>query len=160
MKWWQKALLGALLIAEGGVFLIVLPVLAYTKQMRLEDYIQVGALLLSWPVAATVIVLFFARQFHEAIDVFLRNVGSMKLPGGVELQRQQPQRVEASGESASGIVPGAEEPVEEVLEEVVGLSDEERSNLQSQIANLVGWVRYRRFSLPKPVLCDRNEERA
>ena len=83
--------LGILVMAAGGLFLVVLPILAWRGELPFHDALDVFRLLLSWPVAIATVGVYFITRFHSAIDVLLRHVGSMRLPGGVDIQIQQPE---------------------------------------------------------------------
>jgi hypothetical protein len=60
-------------------------------------------ILLTWPVAAVVIVFGMSYRFRDAIDTFIRTRAfSLKLPGGTELKAEasQPQTLERNPEAA------------------------------------------------------------
>ena len=149
MKGLGRFLLWLLIIAEVGVFLVVLPILAWKGEMHLNEFLRVASLVVSWPVAATIMVLIFVSRFHEVIDIFLRKVGSMKLPGGIELQRQEPFEPSKEDDDAPGVVVPALQTAEKVVEElkeVPALSVRERSELEAQVSKLLQNIQYWKFA--------------
>lgn len=83
-KYWIYiiALLISILIIGGPIVLIFFDV------FQISDSLDLLKILISWPIAAIILGLFFMSNFRTSIETFLINIGSMKLPGGLEIQRQ------------------------------------------------------------------------
>jgi hypothetical protein len=79
-QWWHFAVL----IAVFGACVIALPIATW-RATQAGDAL---ARLISWPVAVVVIVFLTLRRLGAALEHYVRNLGLMKLPGGIELQRQ------------------------------------------------------------------------
>jgi hypothetical protein len=65
------------------VFPLALTLLRGDASSVLLDYIKV---VLSWPVAILILGLILFTRFHDAVDSLIRNVKSVKLPGGSKIQ--------------------------------------------------------------------------
>lgn len=89
--WWQWLAI----VAGTGLSLGVLPILAYRGRFdgftgpTAREIIDAASVVVSWPVAAALIAFRFMARFHAALEAYLRNIGRIKLPGGVELQSAQ-----------------------------------------------------------------------
>jgi len=84
----------SILLFISLVFIIPI-VLANLKLLELSEYLKLLAIVFSWPTAIFAICIIFFSRFYYSINSFLKNVGSMKFPGGFEIQRQdQPLPVE------------------------------------------------------------------
>jgi len=95
--------LASVVIAIFGVFCVGLPVLIWRHGPSAGLFLGVGDAVLSWPVAVVVVALVFFKRFGAGLDFFLRNIGSMKLPGGVEIQSQAatPKESTSAGDDGS-----------------------------------------------------------
>lgn len=141
--WWQTC---AITLAVGAS--VAVPILAARGQLDFQlsptfaEVVQVASLVVSWPVAVALIALRFMARFGGAIDTYLRGLGRIKLPGGVELQSSQA----ASSAEASGPVPGSlvlspeqQEEIRTAIHEVEqqrSLSDEQRAALQQELTQM------------------------
>ena len=82
------------------VFRLALPWYGEYASRVLLDYIRV---VFSWPVAILVLGLILFTRFHGAVDYFIRNLKSMKFPGGAEIQTQDgPAIPEAATDDSTG----------------------------------------------------------
>jgi hypothetical protein len=119
------------------IFIVVLLVLVtpifLAKQgyLSVSDFIKLLTIIFSLPTAILIITLSFFSRFHDAIESLLKNIGSMKLPGGFEFQRQNP---------TPPIVKGEIKVLPEISESKK-LPDNEK-----QHSELVNSVRYWKFS--------------
>jgi hypothetical protein len=56
-----------------------------------RDYtIKFLSIIISWPVVILIVILIFFSKFRDSFDYYLRNIKSVKLPGGTEIQSQTP----------------------------------------------------------------------
>ena len=83
-----KLLLVAVVAAAVGLFGIGIPHLAWREGVSVDAVLQMAELIISWPVAVLVIAMVFLIRFRSGLQRFLENIGSVKLPGGVEIQSQ------------------------------------------------------------------------
>ena len=86
-----------LVIMIFGFFCLLIPIFAYQGKLSPDIIVKLLSVILSWPVAIITIVLVFVYKFRDSINYFLKNIGSMKLPGGVEIQSQTPSSSESEG---------------------------------------------------------------
>lgn len=84
-NWWSVSII----IIVFGLFFIVIPIEAWKGNVNVKTVLDIVSIIFSWPVAISIICLLFILRFQSAIDFYLRNICSMKLPGGVEIQSQQ-----------------------------------------------------------------------
>ncbi len=64
--------------------------LAKQGYLNVSDFIKLLGIIFSLPTVILIITLSFFTRFHNAIESLLKNIGSMKFPGGFEFQRQNP----------------------------------------------------------------------
>ena len=89
--WWQVCAIFLVL----GLAVLTIPILAFRGQLlfapsaTFDDFIRIAAVVVSWPVAASIIALRFMGRFSSAIESYLKGLGHVKLPGGIELQSVQ-----------------------------------------------------------------------
>ena len=97
-SWWQTSFV----IFVAGVSFVVLPELAGKGLLSLpntptvREIIDFIAIFISWPAAAVFIAYYFLNKFHSALDTYLRSIGLLKLPGGVEIQTLQKENIESN----------------------------------------------------------------
>ena len=146
-SWWQIAIV----ITIAGVMLLLVPILAWRGQFDVfsspsfKDFVSLLAVLISWPAAVVLIALLFMKKFTGSIDTYLRSIGKIKLPGGVELQSNQ-----GTADDGEGIPPGAlvlsheqqQQIAESIrdLEQQRNLSAEERAAIQRDFEQMAGFV--------------------
>lgn len=115
--WWSISII----IIVFGLFCIVVPIAAWRGNIDTKTVIDILSIIISWPVAISLIGLLFIFRFQSAINYYLRNISSMKLPGGVEIQSQQ---------STKTTTPGSESQKHLVL------TPEQQKNIEEFIADL------------------------
>ena len=62
--------LGILVMAAGGLFLVVLPILAWRGELPFHDALDVFRLLLSWPVAIATVGVYFIGSSGNRVGDF------------------------------------------------------------------------------------------
>ena len=133
--WWSISII----IVVFGVFCIVIPIAVWKGNVDTKSVIDIVSIIISWPVAISLIGLLFIFRFQSAIDYYLRNIGSMKLPGGVEIQSQQSTKeTDPSQKSQENLVltPEQQKNIEEFIAELESkekLTVEEKSLLSQQL---------------------------
>ena len=97
-----------------GLFCIVLPIVVYIADTGSELVSHLLTVFISWPVAAVVIALLVLKRFGASLEAYLRNVAIMKLPGGIELQRQAATGNVASAHGPEGSITLSKDQQEEL----------------------------------------------
>ena len=141
--------LALLIVILGGTFGIALPILAWRRSLTSDDFLAVAKLLLSWPVVVAGVGLYFLARFQPAIDTLLRHVGSMRLPGGVDIQIQQPDAARSATTPASGslsLSPDQQAELERFIEDLSAraqLTEAAKQDLERQyheaLVESIGW---------------------
>ena len=105
------------LIAFSGVFLICIPILVWKGSVSAESLVEIASVLLSWPVAVLVIALLFIGKFESAIRGYLEGMTSLKLPGGIQSERQPPTErdTEELPEGTTMLTPDHQAAIDEVF---------------------------------------------
>jgi len=112
--------------------ILVTPIfLAKQGYLNVSDFIQLLGIIFSLPTAILIITLSFFTRFQDAIESLLKNIGSMKFPGGFEFQRQNP-------------TPPIAEAENKVLLEIS--ETKKVSENEKQYSELINSVRYWKFS--------------
>lgn len=142
-SWWQICLIAFTLCAAS-----VIPILALRGQFDLRsspafsDWVAVASVVVSWPVAIALISLRFMSKFGAAIDSYLRGLGRIKLPGGVELQSSQSSATPESGDIApDNLVLSPEDQAQiraaiQDIEQQRDLSVEQRASLEQDFKQM------------------------
>ena len=93
----------ARLLAGAAMALVAATLLVFAArgQLSFAAFMNVVSLVLSWPVAAIIITLIVVSRFGSHLDMFFAELARMKLPGGVELERQRPAPLNASPSAGS-----------------------------------------------------------
>lgn len=126
---WSLILFFTLLV----ILLVLVTPIVLAKQglLSISDFIKLLTIIFSLPTVALIITLSFFTRFHDAIESLLKNIGSMKFPGGFEFQRQNQSLPVMEGENK--ILPE--------IRENKKLPDNEK-----QYSELINSVKYWRFS--------------
>lgn len=121
--------------------------------LEISDSLRLLTVLFSWPIAVVIIGLFFMGRFHGAIDFLLRNIGSMKFPGGIEIQRQdQPSPVKDENDIEGALVSVSSEShdkLDDVLTEIrqdQKLSEVEIQQLKQQYLQVAVTAKFWKYS--------------
>lgn len=134
-NWWSISII----LIVFGLFCIVIPIEAWKGNVSINIIVDIVSIFISWPVAVLVIGLLFILRFQSAIDFYLRNIGLMKLPGGVEIQSQQSTNdTTSNSESQKNLVltPEQQKNIEDFIVDLEGkqkLSEEERRALSQRL---------------------------
>ncbi len=75
-------------IIAFGMFCVSFPVLIY-RGVDVDTVVKLFSVVISWPIAITLIALIFFSRFRDSIDLFLQNIRSVHFPGG-SVQTQIP----------------------------------------------------------------------
>lgn len=143
------------MLVVAGVSLFVLPILAWNgllpKSLSFRDLIDTLKLFVSWPVAVVAVAYGFMGKFHSALDSYLRSIGLMKLPGGVEIQTDQRASNEAKpSESPANLVltPEQEDQLNKIMSslESANLSVEEKNVLEQKFDDMARIAMHWKFS--------------
>ena len=71
------------------LLVLITPItLANYGLLSVSDFIKLLTVIFSLPTVTLIITLYFFTRFHDAIESLLKNISSMKVPGGFEFQRQ------------------------------------------------------------------------
>lgn len=156
-SWWQVCLVALTLGVAAAI-----PVLALRGQLdfRLSptfaDFVAAASVLVSWPIAVVLIALRFMSQFGAAIDSYLKGLGRIKLPGGVELQSSQSSATPEPGDIAPDnlvLSPADQAQIRAAIQEIEqqrDLSVEQRASLEQdfkQMADLAIQWKFQYLSL-------------
>lgn len=142
-SWWQVCLVALAIGASSAV-----PVLAARGQLdfraspTFSDFVQAASVLVSWPVAITLITLRFMARFSGAIDSYLRGLGHIKLPGGVELQSSQAASATEPNDPNPGslvLSPQQQDEIRNAIQDIEQqrqLSDEQRATVEQEFKQM------------------------
>jgi hypothetical protein len=130
-----KVLLGIIICGLLCIILplcISLPLIIWKGVLPGDHFIKLVSTFLSWPIAVALICLVFLFRFQSSIQDFLGHIASMKLPGGIEVQREAPILREPSSSTEDGSRALSLEEIEKIkstiddLEQKIQLTDEDR----------------------------------
>lgn len=122
-----------------GIFCIVLPIEAWKGNLEAKLIFDFAIILISWPVSFLIIALLFIYKFQPSIDIYLRNISHMKLPGGVEIntQKSKPEsKIETEHSDHLVLTPEQQETINEIildLEDQQQLTQEKKELLEKQL---------------------------
>ncbi len=128
IRWWSVLLFIILVLL---LFLVTPIYLAKEGFLGIPDFINLLGILFSLPTVVLIIAISFFTRFHEAIESFLKNVGSMKFPGGFEFQRQ------------SQPLPATENETKVLIDKT---DNKKSSDVEKQNTELINSVKYWKFS--------------
>lgn len=125
--------------------------------LSITDFINLLSIVFSWPTAVLSISIIFFTRFHESINSLLKNIGSMKFPGGFEFQRQDQMNLVAEVDSKAKDVLTAsnENKLNEIKENISEIDPEEElskndvqliNKQQSELINAVKFWKYSYFN--------------
>lgn len=139
-----------LLIAAVGIFCICLPILVWKGEIHIDHFMTIFSTIISWPVAIVIVVILFIRRFHDALDHFLRNVSSIKGPGGFAVQKQTEENVDKLGPNREGAFLLFEQQgqIQQIIKELTEESElnaTQREEVQKQLENMISMASHWKF---------------
>lgn len=116
IAWWHVCLI----LVSGGIAL-ALPAAVNSEKIpftwpTVAEWIDVGKLLLSWPVAITLLFVIFIRTYREEVRAYLAKLGPIKVPGILEVQ---PQQLPVAASSVDGVESAPDEIAADLAEAIV-----------------------------------------
>ncbi len=114
----------------------------------MDTIIELLEVLLTWPVAVLIICLTFFIKFKEAINVFLKNIKSIKTPWGGEVQTQV-SSTEAKPAGGRYVTPDEEQRIEQAVRgllEESRLTQQQKEQLEKEVANANNFAKYWKFT--------------
>lgn len=129
-----------LALAAAAIMVIVgIPLAAVGFGVEFDSIVGLLGLFLSWPVVVFILVYIFMNRFRNGINYLLENVKSAELPG-FKLQIQPEVLTPRPPGDVEISVPSSDEPAQleeklaAALESVQRLDEDERRDLEAQIA--------------------------
>ena len=78
----SKIVVILLIIFFIGISVIPLSLLIYKEVIQIDDYLEILALIMSWPIITLIITILIFTRFHGSIDFFLRNIREVSITRG------------------------------------------------------------------------------
>lgn len=114
----------------------------------MNTFIELLKVLLSWPVAVLIICLIFFFKFKDAINAFLKNIKSIKMPYGAEVQIQtSPDEPKKQG--GRFITPEEEEKLAVGIRNLLAmdqLNQQQKQQLEKDVEKAYNFAKHWKFS--------------
>jgi hypothetical protein len=130
-------------LAVVVAWVVGIPALLAYMGLSPDPTLRLVEALFGWPTAVLIVALVFLLKYREAIRHMLLNLGSMKLPGGFEFQRQTPSLPEKDEIPDDGSVTLTVEQSEQVaalfkeIQEKQKFTEKEKRDLKTQYFSIL-----------------------
>jgi hypothetical protein len=110
----------------------------------MDTIIKLLEVILTWPVSVLIICLTFFVKFKDAISTFLKNIKSIRTPGGAEVQMQTTS-TESKPQEGRYITPDEETVIRNLLAQGQ-LTQQQKQQLEQEVAKAYNFAKHWKFT--------------
>jgi uncharacterized integral membrane protein len=151
-----KTLYALIIIVVGiiifGAILIFMALFIANQTQSTDSVLKFIGIIISWPVALTIISLIFIFRFRGALDYFLRNIRSVNFPGGTINVQKESIEIEEFDKEKSELISFTPEETDEIAGIIRDLQDkqtvaaESKSRLENKLQEAYYYVTIWKFA--------------